>query len=164
MLARRRYPWFLVAALALATGCHRHTAAPAPVPIALDQQYCWWTSLRSTLPPDSVGARFARAFGAQGYTVDGPRAGVDTTIFDDQRRVHEPVRGAVLTFARARGLPGDAVDAMASGLAVAWVAADTTRIRYYVARTPALTGAESIARCQALWRAAMGTPAATGSR
>ena len=151
--------WLLVAALALAPGCHRRTAVAAPTPIALDQQYCWWTSLRSSLPPDSVGARFARAFAAQGYTVDGPRAGVDTTIFDDERRLHESVHGAVLTVAHARGLPGDAVDAFASGLAVAWIAADTTRVRYYVARAPALTGAESIGRCQAIWRAAMGTAA-----
>jgi len=45
-------------------GCHRAgpTTPPAPTPLALQEDYCWWTVFRTALPPDSVAEHFVRAF------------------------------------------------------------------------------------------------------
>ena len=141
--------------------CHRTRAVdtPAPATSPLTQHHCWWTSLRTTFPPDSVGARFARAFTTLGFSDVTVRANVDTALVDDSSHVAEPVAQAVVIHAHAAELPGDSgagqSTARYEGLAVAWVRADTTRVRYYLARDPAMTGGTHIGRCGALWRAAM---------
>jgi hypothetical protein len=151
----------LVLALCAATGCHRtRVDAPAPATVPpLAQQYCWWTSLRTSLPPDTVGARFARAFTTLGFSNVEQRANVDTVLVDDSNHVPEPVPKAFVIHAHSAELPLDSGVAQPTGryegLAVAWVRADTTRVRYYLARDPAMTGATHIGRCGALWRAAM---------
>lgn len=150
--------------LLCATGCHRTRITPARVTAAapLVRQHCWWTSLRTGLPPDSVGARFARAFTTMGFADVAPRAVVDTIVVDDSSHADESVAHAVVVHARATGLAGDSTTgspaARYEGLAVAWVRNDTTRVRYYLARDPEMEGAESIGRCQALWRLAMAPP------
>jgi hypothetical protein len=49
----------------LITGCHQQ-APPAPTLAAVEsprlREYCWWAVLRTKRPPDSVAARFARAY------------------------------------------------------------------------------------------------------
>ena len=61
-------PLALVAA-ALGAGCHRPHAATAVAPIPWPAEaHCWWAPFRTTLPPDSVAARFARAYAALGLS------------------------------------------------------------------------------------------------
>jgi hypothetical protein len=66
----------LVALLAATgAGCHR-AALPMPAasaPLALEEEYCWWTVFRTTLPPDSVAEHFVRAFAQLGLS-GGTRA------------------------------------------------------------------------------------------
>ena len=151
----------LLLTLFTVAACHRTRAVdtPAPAPPPLTQQYCWWTSLRTTVPPDSVGPRFVRAFATLGFSDVTLRANVDTVLVDDSSHVAEPVARAVVIHAHAAELPTDSGSAKPTaryeGLAVAWVRADTTRVRYYLARDPAMTGGTHIGRCGALWRAAM---------
>ena len=150
----------LLLTLLTVAACHRtRVDSPAPATPPLTQQYCWWTSLRTTIPPDSVGARFARAFTTLGFSNVTVRANVDTALVDDSSHVAENVARAVVIHAHVAELPGDsgAVQSTAryEGLAVAWVRADTTRVRYYLARDPAMTGGTHIGRCGALWKAAM---------
>jgi len=57
----------LLVLVSLGGGC-RGPARTAPVPLPSQWQYCWWTVIRSTLPPDSVASRFRRAFITVGLT------------------------------------------------------------------------------------------------
>jgi hypothetical protein len=53
-------------ALASIAGCRPSAAATAtriePTPALPTDTFCWWTLLRTALPPDSVAARFANAY------------------------------------------------------------------------------------------------------
>ena len=49
----------IVAVAALA--CTHPVSAPA-APIAASDSYCWWTLVRTALPPDTVARRFERAY------------------------------------------------------------------------------------------------------
>jgi hypothetical protein len=151
----------LLLTLFTVAACHRTRAVdtPAPATSPLTQHHCWWTSLRTTIPPDSVGARFARAFATLGFSDVMVRTNVDTVLVNDSSHVAEPVARAVVIRAHAAEIPVDSGAARPTarfeGLAVAWVRADTTRVRYYLASDPAMTGGAHIGRCGALWRAAM---------
>jgi hypothetical protein len=52
----------IVLMLAIAGAGCRHRVRDAPVPLPAHWDYCWWTVIRSTLPVDSVAARFRLAF------------------------------------------------------------------------------------------------------
>jgi hypothetical protein len=60
----------LVAAVTSLAGCrHAPTVAAAPATfVPAPEQHCWWAAYRTTLPPDSVAARYARAFTAAGLS------------------------------------------------------------------------------------------------
>ena len=159
----------LVCGLGVGTACQRATPTLAPknaTPVPLAQRYCWWTSLRTALPPDSVGARFARTFATLGFAPTVVGVVRDTTVYDDATRTPEQVATAVRVHAPRSVLPRDSASGTSpalhsEGLVLAWVRADTTRIRYYLAHDRELGGAETIGRCTTLWRAAMGVaPAA----
>lgn len=55
-----------LAALSFAA-CHP-TVITARVATQPAEQYCWWTVLRTALPPDSVAARFEHAYTALGLS------------------------------------------------------------------------------------------------
>jgi hypothetical protein len=48
-------------------GCRRQAVNLSP-PVSHAEEHCWWAVMRSPLPPDSVAARFQRAFIAVGLT------------------------------------------------------------------------------------------------
>lgn len=51
----------------LSAGCHRTAARVASTAPASPQwEHCWWAAHRTALPPDSVAARFARAYESLG--------------------------------------------------------------------------------------------------
>jgi hypothetical protein len=56
--------WSILSSCIL-VGC-RHRAEPMDAPTAMTRphvrEYCWWAVLRSSRSPDSVGARFKRAY------------------------------------------------------------------------------------------------------
>jgi hypothetical protein len=116
--------------------------------------YCWWTALRSGLPPDTVAARFERAFTTLGFIGATRTRGADTAIFDDKETAWEPVAEYALAHAGPSPLPGEPAGVTFEGWAVAWVRSDTTRIRYYLARTPR-DSTPRLDLCRALWSAAM---------
>jgi hypothetical protein len=164
----RLFSGALVCGLGLGTACHRAAPALAPTstaPAPLSQQYCWWSSLRTALPPDSVGARFVRTFATLEFAPAVVAVLRDTSVYDDESRTSEQVATAVRVYAPRSVLPGDSATGAkptlhSEGLALAWVRADTTRVRYYLAHDRELGGAETIGRCTTLWRAAMGDPSA----
>jgi hypothetical protein len=127
----------LIALAALtSTACRRTpAAAPAPAAAPLDEEYCWWAVLRTTLPPDTVAARFERAFAAVGL------AGGGWTRRGDTAWAHA-------------GLPG----ARYASRAVAYRRGDSTHFRYYVAGAPGLAPRDSapnvVALCGRIARAA----------
>jgi hypothetical protein len=162
---RARFLWcFIVCLPGFGTACRRTPPVLAPTsnaPAPLAQQYCWWSSLRTSLPPDSVAARFARTFTTLGFAPAVVGVLRDTTVFDDATRTAEQVTAAVRVHAPRSVLPRDSATTAqpavhSEGLVLAWVRADTTRVRYYLARDRELGGAETIGRCTTLWRAAMG--------
>ena len=153
----------LLCGLGFGTGCRapRPALVPTSAPAPLAQQYCWWSSLRTSLPPDSVGARFARTFATLGFAPAIVGSLRDTTVYDDESRTAEPVATAVRVYAPRSVLPGDSASTTSpathsEGLVLAWIRADTTRVRYYLAHDRELGGAQTIGRCTTLWRAAMG--------
>lgn len=103
--------------LATGSGCRHRPAHTAPAASALEEDYCWWTILRTTLPPDTVAARFATAFTAVGL------AGAAWTHAGDTAR------------AQAGPTPLDRPPAGVAwaARAVAYRQGDTTRFRYYTA-------------------------------
>ena len=58
----------LPVAIVLAIACHKPKPSLAPARIVLFESHCWWSVNRSLLPPDSVAARFQRAYSAVGFT------------------------------------------------------------------------------------------------
>ena len=151
------------AALALVPGlaCRRPAIQgprpAAPAAPAATAEHCWWTALRSPLPPDSAAERFVRGFTALGLAGATRTTGTDTTVYDGEKRTWEPVGRYVLAHAGPTRLADDPAGAASEGWAVAWVRNDTTRLRHYLGRTQPLEGGQLIGRCQALWRAAMGS-------
>ncbi|MEJ7809568.1 MAG: hypothetical protein WKG32_04040 [Gemmatimonadaceae bacterium] len=103
----------------LGAGCRRR-AATTPAPARLSEDHCWWAVLRSTLPPDSVAARFERAFTTVGLT------GATRTRSADTAWVH----------AGPTPLGGRQHESRA----VAYWHGDSTHFRYYVAIAPASQG------------------------
>ncbi len=106
----------------LSAGCHHRavTIRAQPALAGPSENYCWWTLLRTALPPDSVAARFQLGFTAIGLT------GATWTRSADTVWVHAgptPLE---------RGLTG----AMYAGRAVAYRQGDSTNFRYYVAIAP----------------------------
>lgn len=55
-------------ATTLVAACHRSAATPAATPVRTPESYCFWTAFRTTLPPDTVAARYAHAFTTLGLT------------------------------------------------------------------------------------------------
>ena len=51
----------LLLSAALSIGCH-HPAATPLAPARAEEEHCWWTVLRTDLPPDTVAAHFARTY------------------------------------------------------------------------------------------------------
>ena len=105
-----------LAASLIGAGCRRRPAPmPAPAPL-LDEEYCWWAVLRTALPPDSVAARFERAFTEVGLTGAARASRADTAW------AHA---GPTLLRGEAAGLY--------ESRAVAYRRGDSTHFRYFVA-------------------------------
>ena len=113
MHATRFASAFVMLAALAGAGCRRKPAAAAPTPAPLDEEYCWWAVLRTTLPPDTVAARFERAFAAVGLTGGGWTRQGDT---------------AWAHAGPTAGQPG----APYASRAVAYRRGDSTHFRYYV--------------------------------
>ena len=69
----RHTPAFRATVLAVAgtlsLGCHRAKPQAAITPrTALEEMHCWWSAFRTMTPPDSVAARYARAYATLGLT------------------------------------------------------------------------------------------------
>jgi hypothetical protein len=62
----------LVLAGSLSAGCHRAPPRVASTPRSSPTwEHCWWAALRTALPPDSVAARYARAYESLGLANPG---------------------------------------------------------------------------------------------
>ena len=56
----------------LAVGCHHPRAQTAITPrAALEYGHCWWAAYRTAMSPDSVAARYARAYTTVGLANSG---------------------------------------------------------------------------------------------
>lgn len=64
----RRLSVSALLATTLIAACHRSAAAPALTPVQAPESHCFWTAFRTTLPPDTVASRYARAFTTLGLT------------------------------------------------------------------------------------------------
>jgi hypothetical protein len=108
---------------AVGAGCRR-SASPAPLPTqsSLDEDYCWWTVMRTTLPLDSVATRFERAFAAAGL------AGAIPTYRGDTAWVH------------AGPTPVGDPAIVSESRVVAYRHGDSTHFRHFVAIAPHATG------------------------
>jgi hypothetical protein len=66
----RMRPWAALMLLGMMAGaCRRRPEVMAPVPLTNawpKDDYCWWTAVSATLPVDSVGVRFFRAYSTLG--------------------------------------------------------------------------------------------------
>jgi hypothetical protein len=106
----------------------------APIPVPADWKHCWWTVIRSTLPADTVAARYRRAFVI---------AGLPNIRW---------VRSADTIWVRAGPAPVPtsqfAFDSVSRG-ATFWVRAvvfahgDSTHFRLFVATVPAIGGRQT---------------------
>ena len=127
----------------VATGC-RHAAPPvaAAVPLSLQDEYCWHTVFRTSLPLDTVAHRFERAFTSLGLT------NASSTIRGDTAWSHAgPTR-----------LAGEWGDALYEARVVAYRVADSTHFRHFVGVAPTSgdtlnPGSRLLAFCAALGRA-----------
>lgn len=133
-----------LAALALVTmGCRHRGAAVAAAPAPLPEEHCWWAVLRTTLPPDSVAARFQRGFAAIGLS--------------NAAWAHQADTAWARAGAGSVGPGGAAYESRA----VAYQRGDSTHFRYWVALVPPAgapaadgPGGGSIAACGRIARAA----------
>lgn len=124
----------LLAMITLAgLGCRR-APEPAPAPVQLEEDYCWWAVLRSSLPPDSVAARFERAYAAVGL------AGVRRVQLGDTAWVQTTpvVLDGVLRASRA----------------VAYRRGDSTHFRYFVGSRESEGAAGPLSLCVRIAQAA----------
>lgn len=115
---------------AVGTACRHQSAAAPPTPAVAawpPDEYCWWNSIHTALPVDSVGARFTRALAAAGLTDIVSRRIGDTVL----------VRGGPTELADARGR------AVFASRAVAYQLGDSTRFRWYSSITPGPAAAAS---------------------
>lgn len=132
----------LALASALSAGCHRPKAQTAVTPRAtLEEGHCWWAAYRTTMPPDSVAAHYARAFTTVGLTGAGWAQLGDTAWAQAEPTFLSRPEGAG-TYA---------------GRVVAYRHGDTTFFRPFnavQATGPANLGAMSIGFCQDVSRAA----------
>jgi hypothetical protein len=63
----------------LAVGCQRPRAQTAITPRArLEYDHCWWAAYRTSMSPDSVAARYARAYTTVGLSNSGWAHSADT--------------------------------------------------------------------------------------
>jgi len=131
-------PWAMVMLLGMLVGaCRHHSETVSPSPSSSvwpGDEYCWWTAVSTTLPLDSVGGRFARAYSTLGLTsVVSSKLG-DTVL----------VRAGPTE--RAATLPGHYASRM-----VAFQQGDSTRFRWYWSIVPLadqlVTGSASIPFC-----------------
>ena len=107
----------------VALGACRHRAAVSPTPTLAaspPDEYCWWTSIHTALPVDTVGGRFTRAFAAVGLTHIVSRRVGDTVL----------VRGGPTELTDSGGR------AVYAGRAVAYQLGDSTRLRWYSSIAP----------------------------
>lgn len=104
---------------ALGTGCRHRAAAAPPTPAPATEEYCWWTLLRTSLPPDSVAARFQRGYAAAGLTGAAWTSRADTAW---ARAGPTPLAGS----------PGPSY----ASRAVAFRQGDSTSFRYFVTVAP----------------------------
>ncbi len=129
-------PRALFAVISLGVSVHACNPSPpnvAVVPAALDEEHCWWAVYRTSLPLDTVAARFARAFTSVGFGPAAPSQVGDTAWIN-------------VGPSRLSGYEGRPIEARM----VAYRAGDSTHFRTFVA-----TGAsQAIELCQQISRAA----------
>jgi hypothetical protein len=102
--------------VALSSASCRHQiplAGATPNAVSLQEEYCWWAVVRSPLPPDSVVARFARAF-------------VEVGLHDERRA---SVGDTAWVAAGPSPLPGGT---LAMSRVVAFRAGDSTHFRHFI--------------------------------
>jgi hypothetical protein len=106
-------------------GCHRAVPATpaASAPLALEEEYCWWTVFRTALPPDSVAEHFVRAFAQLGLS-----GGTWTARADTAWAHAEPTQRA--------HWPGGTFAARV----VAYRVGDSTHFRHFVSVAPPAAG------------------------
>jgi hypothetical protein len=122
----------------LSGGCRSHPVVRAPVPAQLSEEHCWWAVMRSPLPPDTVAARFQRAFSSVGLS------GSTWTRSADTAWAHAGPTAL-----------GGASGATYESRVVAYWHGDSTHFRQYVAMPPRPgDAANPIGICQDIGRAA----------
>lgn len=115
------------------SACNPSPPKVAIVPVSVDEDHCWWTVYRTSLPLDSVADRFARAFTSVGFASSPPSYLGDTAWIN-------------VGPTRLVGYDGRPIEARL----VAYRAGDSTHFRTFVA-----TGAsQAIQLCQQISRAA----------
>ncbi|MGI8508837.1 MAG: hypothetical protein ACR2MQ_05890 [Gemmatimonadaceae bacterium] len=128
----------------LSAGCHRHPVGIAPVQPALassaQEGHCWWTVLRTPLPPDSVAVHFQRGFAAIGLTNATWAHSADTAW----------------AYAGPTPLSRGPAGAMYASRVVAYLHGDSTHFRYYVSIAPTslMKGSVAIPFCGEITTAA----------
>ncbi len=153
----RRRAAVLLILMAGAAGCRRpmNTAA---VPLPAKWTHCWWTAIRSTLPPDSVAAHYRRAFVTVGLTSVKWARSADTIW----------VRGGPAPILPDEAHPFDSVQAGETfwGRIAVFSHADSSHFRLYVAIMPpprgwahaddpsGIASKQSFPACEAIARAA----------
>lgn len=105
----------IVVGAASLVSCHTSASLP-PLTNGESESACWWTVLRTSLPRDSVAARFQRAYETLGF-----QNVVSTTMADTTRVVALPTLGS-----RSR----------ARSRVVAFSAGDSTNFRFFVQELP----------------------------
>jgi hypothetical protein len=125
---------FAVISLGVAMyGCKASPPRVAVVPVSLDEEHCWWAVYRTSLPLDTVAARFASAFTSIGFAPSAPSQVGDTAWIN-------------VGPSRLLSYEGRPVEARM----VAYRAGDSTHFRTFVA-----TGeSQAIELCQQISRAA----------
>jgi hypothetical protein len=113
--------------------CNPSRPKVAVVPVSPNEEHCWWAVYRTSLPLDSVTARFARAFTSLGFGASAPSQLGDTAWIN-------------VGPSRISGYDGRSIAARM----VAYRAGDSTHFRTFVA-----TGeSQAIDLCQQISRAA----------
>ena len=115
---------------AAASACRSRPPAVAVSPEAWSHdEYCWWTNVRTTLPLDTVGQRFAAAYGSLGLLPILSRRVGDTVV----------VRGGPTEMSRSTGR------ARYASRMVAYQTGDSTRFRWYWSIDPLATRGDVVA-------------------
>lgn len=98
-------------------------------------EYCWWTSVSTPLPADSVSHRFSQAFASVGLTAIRSRRLGDTVL----------VRGGPTELSGAR------YRAVYASRMVAYQRDDTTRFRWYWSISPLVEPGATVAESTSLF-------------